>query len=372
MITSRLLGRAAYCAFILAVSAGPVLAVTYIQGFDIYSGNGTVNWTTAKNSGYPFAFIKATEGVDFIDSRFTTNMSSATSAGMYVAPYHFCRAESKNGVKFTSYDGRPFAVGSDPWLDATSEAADFIQSIRPWYTSGSYLPPVADIETFPNLGSTSLNKTFVSNWLQLFSDTVNNALGVRPMIYTGKSNANTYFSSAVASSHKLWLAWWKNTGTTSPPLQSDTPSWPAWTFWQWSDGADSIAKSQPVPGTSGNIDRDVFYGTTQQLTALLIHNVPGDYNHDGVVDAADYVVYRNSKGSTVNLAADGNNNQVVDAADYTFWRSHLGQTAGSGTRSGAETAALAQFAAPEPAAVVLLSLGGGIAAAARCGDRRRR
>jgi GH25 family lysozyme M1 (1,4-beta-N-acetylmuramidase) len=344
----------------LLVEAEPSLAVDYIQGFDVYNGNGAVNWTTAKNGGYSFAFVKATEGVDFTDARFNTNMSGANAAGMYVGPYHFCRIDSKNGVAFTSYDGSPFAVGSDPWLDATSEAADFIQVIRPYYTAGNYLPPVADVERLPNFGSTSLNRTFISNWVQLFSDTVNNALGVRPLIYASRDNANTNFTSAVAGAHKLWIAWWKGTGTTSPPVPANTPSWPPWTFWQWSDGSDATAQGSQVPGTTVSVDRDVFSGTAAQLTALLVHNVPGDYNHNGEVDAADYVMYRNLAGSTINLflAADGNNNQALDAGDYTYWRARFGQVAGSGTGSGGDGDSLGSVGVPEPASLLLVVIAG--------------
>ncbi len=85
-------------------------------------------------------------------------------------------------------------------------------------------------------------------------------------------------------------------------------------------------------------------GTTEQLTAaqinsvfqtssfpqLLPANLPGDYNHDGAVDAADYAVWRNTVGSTANLAADGNGNGVIDNGDYTYWRARFGATSGAG------------------------------------------
>ena len=116
----------------------------------------------------------------------------------------------------------------------------------PIYLAGQYLPPVADVEGLPDFNSTSLEKTFISNWVQLFSDTVNNALGIRPIIYTSKSGANTYYTSTVAAAHKLWIAWWKGTGTTSPPLQSDTPLWNRWSFWQWAaDGTACPAFREP-------------------------------------------------------------------------------------------------------------------------------
>jgi len=150
--------------------------------------------------------------------------------------------------------------------DATSEATDFLTAIRPYYfQTGNthFLRPVADLElsTIPDFGNTSLEKTFVSNWMQVFSDTINNSLGVRPIMYLSKSNANTYWTSTIASEHQFWIAQYKGTGTTQPPTTSDTPLWPAWSFWQWSDGTDAIAQGSQVPGTSVSVDRDVFSGS---------------------------------------------------------------------------------------------------------------
>ena len=64
--------------------------------------------------------------------------------------------------------------------------------------------------------------------------------------------------------------------------------------------------------------------------------IPGDYNHDGIVDAADYVVWRKGLGT------------AYTQSDYGVWRSHFGQTAGSGAGASAYTAV------PEPATSVML------------------
>jgi hypothetical protein len=58
---------------------------------------------------------------------------------------------------------------------------------------------------------------------------------------------------------------------------------------------------------------------------------PGDYNGNGTVDAADYVVWRKTLGSTTDLAADGNNNQEIDDGDYTVWAQNFGNGGGGGT-----------------------------------------
>lgn len=81
----------------------------------------------------------------------------------------------------------------------------------------------------------------------------------------------------------------------------------------------------------------------------------GDYNGDGIVDAGDYTLWRDTLGSTSDLTADGDNNGVIDIADFEVWRSSFGL-------SLADFAAAAYPAAattPEPgAALLILAVGG--------------
>ena len=59
--------------------------------------------------------------------------------------------------------------------------------------------------------------------------------------------------------------------------------------------------------------------------------LPGDYNRDGVVNASDYAVWRDSLGDSVwhYFGADGNGNGVIDTADYQIWASAYGASTGS-------------------------------------------
>lgn len=74
--------------------------------------------------------------------------------------------------------------------------------------------------------------------------------------------------------------------------------------------------------------------------------VLGDFNSNGVVDSADYVLWRNG-GPLVNEVSDIG---TVSAADYNDWRARFGNTSGSGM-------ALDGRAAPEPATYLLVLLG---------------
>jgi hypothetical protein len=79
----------------------------------------------------------------------------------------------------------------------------------------------------------------------------------------------------------------------------------------------------------------------------------GDYNGNGVVDAADYTLWRDTPGGSVSAAtgADGNGDGMVDALDYSVWKTNFGQTLPIlGPGSAAATApALAELVAPDVA-----------------------
>jgi hypothetical protein len=84
-----------------------------------------------------------------------------------------------------------------------------------------------------------------------------------------------------------------------------------------------------------------------QVSVLPTTGVPGDFNGNGVVDMADYVLWRNG-GPLLNEVSDPG---VVTAQDYADWRAHFGNTAGAGSGLASSSAV------PEPAAIVLALYG---------------
>jgi T5SS/PEP-CTERM-associated repeat protein len=67
---------------------------------------------------------------------------------------------------------------------------------------------------------------------------------------------------------------------------------------------------------------------TTGVLSVIGPGLPGDYNKNGVVDAADYAVWRHSVGQAgAGLAADGNGDNLIDGGDYVVWHAHFGLTA---------------------------------------------
>jgi hypothetical protein len=84
---------------------------------------------------------------------------------------------------------------------------------------------------------------------------------------------------------------------------------------------------------------DYGAGSNSQIT-LMAAGLPGDWNQDGAVDAADYVVWRKNPA-----------NHGGDPDGYNIWRQNFGNSSGSG--SGAISAG---GSVPEPATSLLVVL----------------
>jgi hypothetical protein len=87
--------------------------------------------------------------------------------------------------------------------------------------------------------------------------------------------------------------------------------------------------------------------------------VPGDFNDDGIVSAADYVIWKKTEGTIEEgHPADADNSNVVDAADYAIWRENFGSTRHDQHEHNHGNGAGASLAAnvPEPSTLALLAI----------------
>lgn len=114
------------------------------------------------------------------------------------------------------------------------------------------------------------------------------------------------------------------------------------------DGATitSLTIENPV---DGGFDTMAVFGLPEFTPTIL----PGDYNGDGSVDAADFTFYRNNLGKSENLLAfgsrDPNNTGEINTADLAFWASQYGNVSAALMGSAVSV--------PEPGAAALLTLG---------------
>jgi hypothetical protein len=82
------------------------------------------------------------------------------------------------------------------------------------------------------------------------------------------------------------------------------------------------------------------YASIHTLTPVNSPTLFGDFNHNGTVDAADYVMWRDGLATTYTLA------------DYDLWRANFGDTASGATLPDPSSAPV-----PEPATLTMLVLG---------------
>jgi len=208
-----------------------------VQGIDVSRHQGDIDWAEVHNAGYKFAFVKATEGVGYTDPNFIKNMNNGKSAGMRMGAYHFATPDLKKN-------------------DAKAEA-DYFISIAGDYLKGGYLRPALDVEKKNSCKNHKTNKVTLSEWVNEWMRTVNDATGVEPILYIDSSFANNCFDSSVTT-RDLWIA--HHTYDLGKP--PNTGIWKDWVFWQYEIGN--------VGGIKKEVDLDIFIGDESELNNFVI------------------------------------------------------------------------------------------------------
>ena len=154
-------------------------------------------------------------------------------------------------------------------------------------------------------------------------------------------DANSFLATAAAL--------FENAGAGDYRLLSSSPARNAGTS-QLAPPADFLGLPRPVGG--------VF-----DIGAFEFGAVVGDYNRDGQVSNADYILWRKTLGASVTryAGADGSGNGLIDQADYALWKASFGAVPASGAGFTSTI--------PEPATLPLLMMA---LAAATTASRRSR
>lgn len=197
-----------------------------LDGIDVSKWQGYVDWSAVAAAGIDFAFIRVSDGLDYQDAYFQSNWSEAKANGIVRGAYQFFRSDE----------------------DPVAQAQYLLDEMGPLEPGD--LPPVCDVETAD--GQTPAT---IADRVQTWLDVVENALGVKPLIYTSPGVWGSYVNSGAFSEYPLWVAHW---GATCPTMPT---GWSDWVVWQTSD-------SGSVPGVNGNVDTNLFNGGMQALLDL--------------------------------------------------------------------------------------------------------
>jgi GH25 family lysozyme M1 (1,4-beta-N-acetylmuramidase) len=221
----------------------PLSQTDGVQGIDVSHWQGTINWTSVRNSGIQFAWMKATEGTSYKDSSFNTNYLNSYYAGVIRGAYHFARPDISSG---------------------STQAAYFASNGGAWSADSLTLPGVLDIEYNP-YGATcyGLSTTAMRTWITDFYNTYKSRTTRDVVIYSTANWWNTCTGSwtGMASKSPLFIAHY--TTASYPTLAA---GWTYYTVWQYTS-------TGTVSGVSGNVDRDKFSSTRDRLLALA-NNTP--------------------------------------------------------------------------------------------------
>jgi len=108
----------------------------------------------------------------------------------------------------------------------------------------------------------------------------------------------------------------------------------------------------------------VWDATNLLVTGVLAvtEGLAGDYNQNGMIDAADYTVWRDILESSGTIMPNDPTPGFVDETDFAYWRAHFGDVLGGGAGTFASV--------PEPSSMVLAWIGMlGLVVAARRTNR---
>lgn len=192
---------------------------TQIVGIDVSKHTGDIQWETIKRQGINFAYIKSTEGVDYLDPRYSYNVVEAKNAGIPVGAYHFFRFH-RNGI---------------------DQANNFLSQVS---INDLDLPPVVDVEEWGQYND-SKNAECVVIELQAFISAIENRSSRKVVIYADKNSYKKYIAGRFRN-NRIWIC---SLGT---PPQIDQK----WCLWQKSHNSK-------LSGTRGKIDMNLFNGDHQ-------------------------------------------------------------------------------------------------------------
>lgn len=189
-----------------------------VKGIDVshyQRDKGTIDWKKAASS-VDFVFIKASEGISFVDGAYKESRDGARAAGLLVGSYHFAGG------------GDPLKE-ADHFLDTVGELKEGELLALDWEIGFSGNP---------------------AEWCRVFLSRVKEKTGIKPLLYTNEARVRTIdWSGVVKGDFGLWVAKYGENDGSIPQSAPTSGQWAFWALWQYtSRGA--------VDGVKGFVDMD--------------------------------------------------------------------------------------------------------------------
>ena len=207
-----------------------------LEGIDVYSGSGGVEWHRVAAAGKTFAFIRAAYG-DVADKAAVQNFVAAKAAGLLVGLYGFFRVTKDPGAQLNMM------------REALAKAG----------CGKGDLPPAIDVEDNPHYDGpwkTSNNGKYIDG-LRAWIAGVKADIGRDPVIYTRTSFWSLLGDPPDFGASPLWISRYAAKAGALPA------QWPAYAFWQYSETGS-------VDGVGGDCDLNRFNGDITQLNAMTL------------------------------------------------------------------------------------------------------
>jgi hypothetical protein len=312
-----------------------VSGYSYVRGTGTFTNNGSFQWTGGQISG----------GANFVNNSNSFTISGADSKLLF-EPFTNAGTISYSG-------GGDLSIGNASTLANQAGALYNItdnSSILAGYLGGSISnagvlrksggtgTSIVDVSV-TNSGKIAVNAgklSFTSSLSLSPSSTLEFQLrGVTPSTDFGKLNKNAILSLAGALAISF--------GSGFGPALNDS-----FDLFDWQNGVTGSFSSLQLPPLASGLKWDASQLYTDGSLSVGV-GIPGDFDENGIVDAADFIIWRKYLNTTYSQS------------DYGIWRAHFGQIAGSGSGASVNTAV------PEPATLALM-----ISATAGWCLRRRR
>lgn len=226
----------------------------WVTGVDVSRAQrpSACDWHRAHAAGVSFAFVKLTEGKDYLDSSAREHVYNIRDAGILAGVYHVGRPD--NRFRDTR-DGTKAGKLEAEWL---LEQLDAVPR--------DFRRPVLDLEKYTARDVSAEQR---GDYVRALVGAVKRDLNVAPIIYTGDDYWRYQMPASLAAELRaegclLWLV--DYTDEAEPRSREVIAGWP-WSFWQCS-GGKQFAFAAPIDGLPCPIDVNRYRGSLDELRGL--------------------------------------------------------------------------------------------------------